>query len=77
MDKMIGYIFNTLQDTEDSVKFITKVLKRQQSFNRNVVAFAGFTLLYICVNEHERKKQNEKIKALSEEIEELKNAKGE
>ena len=77
MDKMVGYIFNSLHNSEEAIKLINRALKSQTKLNRYLVAIAFTTMMYMYTNEHERKKQNKKIEALSKEIEELKNMKGE
>lgn len=77
MNEMVGYIFGKLSISEETTHQIFKVLKKQSSFNKAVVLFAGATVLYMYVNECERNRLHKEIKALKEEIEELNVAKGE
>ena len=77
MDEMIGYIFGSLRNSEDAIKLINKALKGQAKLNRQLIGVAVCTTLYMYFNEHESRKSNRKIEALSKEIEELKKMKGE
>ena len=77
MNEMVGYIFGSLYNSEEAIKQINKALKKQAKLNRHLVTIALVTSMYMYLNEYRYKNQNNKIKALSKEIEELKSMEGE
>lgn len=75
MEKMIGYIFGSLHNSEKAINDLNKNLKAQKRFN-SVVLISILTLtVYESVCEKIIKKQEEKIEALAKEIDELKEEK--
>lgn len=76
MPDMIRYIFSSLNDTETTLRVISKSLRRQASFNRSV-AFLGMTMaLHLIVQEMEIRSINRDLEALQKEIKELKKTEG-
>ena len=76
MPDMIRYIFSSLNDTETTLRVISKSLRKQASFNRSV-AFLGMTMaLHIIVQEMEIRSINRDLEALQKEIKELKKTEG-
>lgn len=77
MEKMIGYIFGSLQASEAAIGGIVKTLKQQNKINKifalSMLVGAGY--IYSC--ETQRKKYVERIESLTKDIEELKLMKGE
>lgn len=72
MPDMIRYIFSSLNDTETTLRVISKSLRKQASFNRSV-AFLGMTMaLHLIVQEMEIRSINRDLEALQKEIKELK-----
>ncbi len=76
MDKMINYIFSTLHDSENTVKFMKKQLQLQSRFNRKFTNFTLIITAYVIVSEIHNYERDRKIEKLSKEIEELKRMKG-
>ena len=76
MNKMIGYIFHSLQSSEEAVKNIRKSLKRQSTFNHQIILFTYAITTYAIMAEIRNQKQNQRIEELSKEIEELKHLEG-
>lgn len=72
MDEMMHYIFANLASTERTLDFIAKKLKYQARINRRMMIFAGVAALYVAVAESHRNRQDEKIKKLCKEVEDLK-----
>ncbi len=62
---MINYIFGTLG-------FIEKDLKKQATFNRNVVNFAITASIYIFINEYSKRRQDKEINELRAELKRMK-----
>lgn len=76
MPDMIRYIFSSLNDTETTLRVISKSLRKQASFNRSV-AFLGMTMaLHLVVQEMEIRSINRDLEALQKEIKELKKTEG-
>lgn len=76
MADMIRYIFSSLNDTETTLRVISKSLRKQASFNRSVT-FLGMTMaLHLIVQEMEIRSINRDLEALQKEIKELKNTEG-
>lgn len=76
MADMIRYIFSSLNDTETTLRVISKSLRKQASFNRSV-AFLGMTMaLHLIVQEMEIRSINKDLEALQKEIKELKKTEG-
>jgi hypothetical protein len=75
MDEMIGYIFGSLRSSDNAVKGIGKTLKKQEIINRkttfSILILAAYTTV-VAMHYHE---QNEKIKSLKKEINDLKEPK--
>ena len=77
MDKTIGYIFGRLEIDEIAIGNIVSKLKKQMSFNKSVTFFAMACTAYMIVADVMRKEDLKKIEALTKEVEELKETKGE
>lgn len=76
MPDMIRYIFNSLNDTETTLRVISKSLRKQASFNRSV-AFFGMTMtLHLIVQEIEIRSINRDLESLKKEIKERKKTEG-
>lgn len=76
MADMIRYIFSSLNDTETTLRVLSKSLRKQASFNRSV-AFLGMTMaLHLIVQEMEIRSINKDLEALQNEIKELKKTEG-
>lgn len=76
MSDMIRYIFSSLNDTETTLRVISKSLRKQASFNRSVT-FLGMTMaLHLIVQEMEIRSINKDLEALQKEIKELKKTEG-
>lgn len=76
MPDMIRYIFSSLNDTETTLRVISKSLRKQASFNRSVT-FLGMTMaLHLIVQEMEIRSINRDLEALQKEIKELKKTEG-
>lgn len=76
MADMIRYIFSSLNDTETTLRVISKSLRKQASFNRSVT-FLGMTMaLHLIVQEMEIRSINKDLEALQKEIKELKKTEG-
>lgn len=70
MEKMIGYIFGSLHNNEQAINNIGKTLKQQHKFNKGMALFSLGVAAYVHLNE-------KRVKKLNEELEELKETKGE
>lgn len=77
MNEIFGYIFNNLGKSEKAIELICEILNKQNKINKHFTTFMMLTAVYMCVDIYGYKKQEEKIEALSKEIEELKSMKGE
>lgn len=76
MPDMIRYIFSSLNDTETTLRVISKSLRKRASFNRSV-AFLGMTMaLHLIVQEMEIRSINHDLEGLKKEIKELKKTEG-
>ena len=76
MIEMVGYIFGSLQSSENAIKGIRKTLRTQARFNKSVATLAVVMTAYIITVEACTFEQNRKIKQLESEIKELKSKKG-
>lgn len=77
MNEMIGYIFGSLDTHERTITKLIKTHRAQIKFNKSTAFYAFVTTIAVTDLVYRCKKQEEKIKALSKEIEELKEMKGE
>lgn len=76
MPDTIRYIFSSLNDTETTLRVISKSLRKQASFNRSV-AFLGMTMtLHLILQEMEIRSINRDLESLKKEIKELKKTEG-
>ena len=76
MADMIRYIFSSLNDTETTLRVISKSLRKQTSFNRSVAFFGVTMALHLIVQEMEIRSINRDLEALQKEIKELKKTEG-
>ena len=76
MADMIRYIFSSLNDTETTLRVISKSLRKQTSFNRSVAFFGVTMALHLIVQEMEIRSINQDLEALQKEIKELKKTEG-
>lgn len=77
MVEMVNYIFGSLQTSSDVIQSVTNILRKQVSFNRALIVFIFFIIIYAIMVEFHSYGQDKKIEELSNEIEELKRVKGE
>lgn len=77
MERMFGYMLKHIQDTENNIEGICKVLIKQKRFNNIVAIFSVLTTVHICLLHNRLDIRNNKIDVLVKEIEELKEMKGE
>gem|GEM_PF-4279741 len=77
MDKMINYIFSTLHDSENAVKYMERQLKGQTKINKRIAIFALIMTTYAVLAEINNQERDKKIKKLRNELEELKRTEGE
>lgn len=76
MDEMIRYIFGSMQSQERSTKNIKKALRMQAKTNTWIALFTIVSTACMVTAEVKRLKMITEIKALKDEIEELKHAEG-
>lgn len=76
MDEMIRYIFGSLRNSDSALRVISKTLKKQNSFNRNITFLSILTVLYVVMHEMEIRNMQRELVALQKEIKELKNTEG-
>lgn len=76
MADMIRYIFSSLNDTETTLRVISKSLRKQASFNRSVTFFGVTMAIHLIVQETEIRNINRDLEALRKEIKELKKTEG-
>ena len=76
MDEMIRYIFGSLRDSETALRVISKLLKRQMSFNRSVTFFSVATTMCLLAQGMDIRNMRCELKTLQKEIKELKNTEG-
>lgn len=76
MADMIRYIFSSLNDTETTLRVISKSLRKQASFNRSVTFLGMSMALHLIVQEMEIRSINRDLEALQKEIKELKKTEG-
>lgn len=77
MDKMINYIFGTLQASERAFVEIRKNFKKQNLINTSFALFSLSCAAYVMTANRQRANDIAKIESLQKEIEELKKMKGE
>ena len=77
MEKMISYVFGSLERNERAIGNITNELKKQRRFNKTTTLFAVVCTACLIVSDMRHKEDLEKLKALANEVEELKEMKGE
>ena len=77
MNEMVGHIFGSLEIHGRAISELIKVQYSQNKFNKSTTFYAFVTTIAVTDLMRRCKKQEEKIKALSKEIEELKEMKGE
>lgn len=77
MEKMISYIFGSMELHERAIGSIIRSLNKQTSFNKSVTLFAIATTSYMIVADARRKEDAKKIAKLTKEVEEMKKVKGE
>ena len=73
MDEMIRYIFGSLRNSDSALRVISKTLKKQNSFNRNITFLSILTVLHVVMHEMEIRNMQRELVALQKEIKELKN----
>lgn len=76
MDEMIRYIFGSLHDSETSLQVISKLLKKQEAFNRSVAILSMAMSFHLIAQELKIRNINCELKNLQKEIKELKNTEG-
>ena len=76
MDEMIRYIFGSLRNSDSALRVISKTLKKQNSFNRNIRFLSILTVLHVVMHEMEIRNMQRELVALQKEIKELKNTEG-
>lgn len=77
MNEMIGYIFKSLSNSENSLRHIRKVLRNQAKTNNLISAFMLATAAYVITMELRNAEQHRKIEKLSKKLDELEYAEGE
>ena len=88
MEKMIGYIFGSLKNTDEAINEIAKILRRQNRLNKRfaIYSLATTAILYVSEKRHKEEKelfekkldaQAQLIGKLNSDIEQLKTLKGE
>ena len=77
MYETLNYIFDSINSSENAVKVIKHTLKKQRYINRSLSNMCFIMAIYIGFNECNQYEQNRKIKALNQEVKELKQTKGE
>lgn len=76
MNEMIRYIFGSMQSQERSMKNFKKILKMQTKMNACLTLFTVVSTACMITAEIKRLEMMTEIKALKDEIEELKHAEG-
>lgn len=76
MNEMIRYIFGSMQSQECSMKNVKKTLKMQTKMNACLTLFTVVSTACMVTAEVKRLEMMAEIKALKDEIEELKHAEG-
>ena len=76
MATIIRYIFSSLNDTETTLRAISKSLRKQASFNRSVTFFGITIALHLIIRDMEIRSINRDLEALQKEFKELKKTKG-
>ena len=77
MIDMITYIFSSLRSSEKRLDAITRAVRKQGNFNKQLTIFAVMTTANLVVMKIEQKDQALRIRKLEKEIEELKRPEGE
>lgn len=76
MNEMIRYIFGSMQSQERSMKNVKKTLRMQAKTNTWLTLFTVVSTACMVTAEVKRLEMMAEIKALKDEIEELKHAEG-
>lgn len=76
MNEMIHYIFGTLKNSEATLRAITKTLRKQRSFNRNLRIWAVIATASVAIHELEIRNIRGEIENLKTEIKELRQIEG-
>lgn len=76
MNEMIRYIFGSMQSQERSMKNVKKTLRMQAKINTWLTLFTVVSTACMVTAEVKRLEMMAEIKALKDEIEELKHAEG-
>lgn len=76
MNEMIRYIFGSMQSQERSMKNVRKTLRMQAKTNTWLTLFTVVSTACMVTAEVKRLEMMAEIKALKDEIEELKHAEG-
>ena len=76
MDEMIRYIFGSLRNSDSALRVISKTLKKQNSFNRNITFLSILTVLHVVMHEMKIRNMQRELVALQKEIKELNNTEG-
>ena len=71
------YILEEIITEESVVKAMDKILKKQMTIDNKLSSFIFLAAIYAVINSIHVNEQNKRIEALSKEIEELKQPKGE
>lgn len=77
MNELFNCIFSGLKESRTDIKKIEKTLGRQKWINRNVIISSLAVAGCIALLQVQRMADSKRIDTLSEEVEELKNQKGE
>ena len=77
MSDMITYIFSSLRSSEKRLDAITRAVRKQGNFNKQLTIFAVMTTANLVVMKIEQKDQALRIRKLEKEIEDLKHPEGE
>jgi len=77
MDRIFGYIFGSLKESEIAVKRVNKTLASHHSILRRTVIFSWMTVISMAMMAKHICDQDETINKLNKDIEELKKEKGE
>lgn len=77
MGETMNYIFKRLQNTENALDNVYRVMRTQTKINKNTTLFAIAVVANLIIGEIEREKQEARIRKLEKEIEELKYSEGE
>lgn len=76
MDEMVRYIFGSLRNSETMFRAIGKSIRKQQSFNHNIMFWVTVVTAHLIVKEFENRKMRCQLESLKNEIKELKHTEG-